>query len=708
MVGALDDTSTTTTIDDIQGDEIGSNAESGVELASRVATGRRRFSRGITLASIGSLIPYLAVLWNIRVDPLRTAVNGGIFSNFFDMQARALMRGHLNLPHGSLSIEAFISQGREYTYFPPGPALLRIPVFLLTDRLDGKFTAISMLLAWIVTAALLGRLLWRVRTIIRGTALVTQAEIVAASLVQASVLCGSVLLFLGSMPWVYHEVYAWSIPMALGAVHALIGVLERPSWGRIAATGGFTLGAILCRTTSGFACAFALLGTAVWFRTSRRSIQGRKWGWRLGVAGAVPLAIGVAINWAKFQHPFMFPLQNQIWTTVNPHRRAALAANGGDLVSPNLFWSTSVNYLRPNGVRFISTFPFITPPANVAQSYGGGFLDQTYRTGSITACMPLLVGLSVIGVVATFRRGASAAMCLFRIPLLGAAAITGGIMFYGYIAYRYTSEFMPFLIVGSAIGVTIASSRWASTNRRARRTLITVLAIGMVYGLAANAAFAVQQMYLSNPGVMLRDYTNLVDKISNVTGHPLGGFTRQSRTLPRNGPADRLQIVGDCDALFIGTGEPLAPWVPVEIRNVAFALRHIDQQSDGQRATTEIPLATFTSFATRTLFLQPVGGLRYRLGLRDSTSATLTDTMIAPGSDPIFVNILAVTDVGKYVIEVNGQPSFEVRMLERDADWATFPNVVRRITANVGTDIRGSWSIEPVPTAPALSCTRLL
>ena len=94
---------------------------------------------------------------------------------------------------------------------------------------------------------------------------------------------------------------------------------------------------------------------------------------------------------------------------------------------------------------------------------------------------------------------------------------------------------MPFLIVAAAIGVTIASSRWASAARRTQRTFIVVLAAGMVYGLAANAAFAVQQTYISNPGVMLRDYAILVDKISSFTGHPLEGFTRQSATLPRRG-----------------------------------------------------------------------------------------------------------------------------------------------------------------------------
>ena len=33
------------------------------------------------------------------------------------------------------------------------------------------------------------------------------------------------LLYLGAIPWVFHEAYAWSIAMTLGSAHALIGCL---------------------------------------------------------------------------------------------------------------------------------------------------------------------------------------------------------------------------------------------------------------------------------------------------------------------------------------------------------------------------------------------------------------------------------------------------------------------------------------------------
>lgn len=667
------------------------------------ADGRRRFTRAILVAGVGSLLPYLAVLWNFGFQPLRTALNNGIFSNFFDLQARSIMHGHLAVTPGSLSIEGFIINNKEYTYFPPGPALLRIPFFAVTNRLDGRFTALSMLMAWIVTAVMLGLLLWRVRVAIRGRTPVTKTEIVASGIVFASVMCGSVILFLGSMPWVYHEVYAWAIAMSVGAFHALLGFLQRPSWKGAAAAGGFSLGAILCRTTSGWACTFTLIGSGVYLLLSRQRRDDRRWALPIGAAGGVALLIGIAANYAKFRHPFMFPLQNQVWTGLNAHRRAALAANGGDLVSANIIWSTTVNYLRPNGVRFISAFPFITLPAKIAQSYGGGYLDQTYRTGSITACAPLLVFLSVAGLFASFRRGASGALKLLRIPMIGAAGITGGIMFYGYLAYRYTSEFMPFLIVAAVVGITTLVHRYEASSRRRKMVMMGAIACAAVYGLGANMAFALQQTYISNPGSMLRDYVVLQRKISDITGHPLNGFVRRSAELPRTGTAERLQIVGDCDAMFVGTGEPLNPWVPVEVRDVAFALQFIPSTKASPASYEEAKVAIFEGLSTSTLLIRSQGD-GFQVGLRNSDGVVYTDVISGNSSDLV---IRALTDQGQFAVVVDGRELFRVDMSQRDQNWYQLPVVVRPIAQPTVQPLATGWHVDRMMTPPVLSCTQL-
>ncbi len=216
---------------------------------------------------------------------------------------------------------------------------------------------------------------------------------------------------------------------------------------------------MLCRTTAGWACAGALLLIALWCLIRRPDDVPARWAGRLVAAALLPLAVGIAFNWAKFRHPYMFPLDDQVWTHVNEQRRLALEANGGDLVSSKIVPATSTAYLRPDGIRFTSVFPWISLPARPAENYGGSFLDQSYRTGSITAFMPLLFLLSVWGCITTFRpRGVSGAARL-RIPLLGMLAIPGAILFYGYIAYRYTSEVVPALALAGTVGYVDLSRR---------------------------------------------------------------------------------------------------------------------------------------------------------------------------------------------------------------------------------------------------------
>ena len=144
-------------------------------------------------------------------------------------------------------------------YFPPGPALLRLPLLAVTDAFDGRLTAVSLLLSWFVTMGLTAALLWRVRRMLRPSTPLDRVEAVGYGFLLLACTGGSVVLFLGSVPWVYHEAYAWAIAMALGFALSLLGVIERPTNLRIFATGAFTAGAILSRTTAGLACAVAII-----------------------------------------------------------------------------------------------------------------------------------------------------------------------------------------------------------------------------------------------------------------------------------------------------------------------------------------------------------------------------------------------------------------------------------------------------------------
>ncbi len=533
----------------------------------------RRYTRSVTAAGGLGLIAYLAVLWDFGWHPLRTAIGGADFSGFYDLQTRQLFQGNLDVPRNILGLEAFAVRGKEFMYFPPGPSFLRAPFFLFTDRLDSKFTAFSMLAAWSVSAVLIALLMWRVRLLLRGRTGLGRAEAIGFGLLLFSLMAGSVVLYLGSLPFVYHEAYAWAIAMALGATFSTIGLLHQPSTRGALAAGAFTLGAILSRTTSGWACAGGLILAALWFASGRSHQKlPRRWVATLLAAAFVPLAVGIILNWAKFRHPYFFPLQDQIWTGMSAQRRAALDANGGDLVSPSILPATVMGYFRPDGIRFSTLFPYITLPAEVPKNYGGSFLDQMYRTGSVVAFMPALVLLSGWGLITAFRRGVKREVRNLRIPLLAVLAIPLPIMFYGYIAMRYTAEFIPLFALAGSIGF-VDIARRGGPHPRCARLAFGVLAILVMFGFAANLAVSVTSARLANPGTPLTRYVRLQTILSDRTpGRPLDRLIQQAPTLPHSGPTDRIQIVGDCRAVYIGSGDPLAPWIPFEIQPLEWDL----------------------------------------------------------------------------------------------------------------------------------------
>ena len=139
----------------------------------------------------------------------------GVNADFFDIQARALFHGHLDVPPGSLGIEAFVVDGRHYMYFGPFLALLRMPVLLVTDRLDGRLTALSMLVGWFVLAAAVTVLVRRVRRRLRGDAPVGRFEAVGLAAVVATVTGGSTVVYLA--------VAAVGVPRGLHLEHGADG-----------------------------------------------------------------------------------------------------------------------------------------------------------------------------------------------------------------------------------------------------------------------------------------------------------------------------------------------------------------------------------------------------------------------------------------------------------------------------------------------------
>src|SRR4051812_18774535 len=130
----------------------------------------------------GSTVATLAFAWMVSEGRLDLFRYHRLNSDFYDAQARSMVHGKLEIPARVLNIEGFTHDGKQYTYFPPFPAFLRLPFVAVTDSLDGRLTALSLLLAFVLAISAAGVPTWRVRGLVRGDQPVGTTELVLVAL----------------------------------------------------------------------------------------------------------------------------------------------------------------------------------------------------------------------------------------------------------------------------------------------------------------------------------------------------------------------------------------------------------------------------------------------------------------------------------------------------------------------------------------------
>ena len=504
--------------------------------------GRRRFTRVALCAVAVVTVPYVWILWSLwgPVDPLRLSVYE---NNFYDLQTRAMFAGHLWIPNGSIGIEGFFHGGREYTYFGLFPSILRMPVLLVTNHLDSKLTAPSMLVAWLLTALVVPLLAWRVRGLVRGDAPLGWSEAVSYGVLIAALLGGTVLMQLASIPFVFSEDLAWSVCLALAGIFVLLGILRHPTKRQVVLALVIVLAANLNRVTTGWALTGSAVLIAGYFALGRPGPDRKKWAAAVLAVGLVPLAVGCAVNYAKFGTLFGVSNFAQEWTRVNAYRRKFLAANHNSESGTIFIPTTVLTYLRPDGIHLSSVFPFVTLPSGPPTALRGVLFDRLYRTASIPASMPLAFLLGCWGVVTAFRPRSVGQVHLTRILLLGAAG-AGALLFgWGYIADRYLADFLPFLVLAALVGMADLWRRLEGRRAPLRRTWLAAIAVLGVFSLVANIGLAVTPNEEWSTAQTL-NFVRAQKAVADLTGRSLRPLVRTGSSLPPWAPAGPL-FIGD-------------------------------------------------------------------------------------------------------------------------------------------------------------------
>lgn len=481
----------------------------------------------------GSLAAGLLFAWLLtagRADLFQRQWSG----DFYDAQAHAFLDGRLDVPADVLGVEAFVVDGKAYMYFGPVPALLRLPVAAFTDRFDGRLTQVSMLVAFAVLLAAVGRLNAQVRRLLDAP-----ARPLVDALVAFALGAGTVVLYLASRAFVYHEALLWGAALSLVAYGELVALAEDGRRRHVALACVAASLAFLTRASVG-AGPVAALGVlalvALWRRRPRDVVV-------LGAAAAVPLLLYVAVNVAKFGTLTSVPFEAQAITAVDADRREFLAENDGTLFGLRFAPTTALAYARPDGLRPWGRFPWVTYPPDVPR-VGGVRFDFVDRASSVPATMPALALLAGVGAVPLARRPAlrSAVGPL----VLGAGAGAATTLTIAFIAHRYLADTLPALVLLALVGL-----HW----RPWRAWLAGVAAVGVV----ANLALGLQYQRLFSPALDEGTRAAFVGVQAALPGRGL--VVRTGDALPADGDTGDLFASGDCDALYWHDGDG---WQPLE------------------------------------------------------------------------------------------------------------------------------------------------
>lgn len=622
---------------------------------------RRRFA---TAWAGGAAVAALAFFWMVTEGTADLLRYQRVNSDFYEAQARALLHGELAIPARTLGLEAFSHGGRTYTYFPPVPALMRLPFVAVTHSLDGRLATLFTFVAFLVALAGSGMLAWRIRSVARADHPLGRAEAAGVAFLALLVGMGSPLFFPASRPWVYHEAAIWGMAFAVCAYDQVIAFVRAPSRGRLTRAALFGAGALLSRPPIG-AGVFATLtlvlvvaAVARWRPTwagvagrlglAEPVVRNRGWLGGLAAAVAIPAAVYVAINLAKFGTPLNVPYDAQLQNLLDPHRRAVLAANGGSLFTLRAVPTQVLQLLRPDGLRLHATFPFVGAPTTRPSVVGSLRFDQLDFTASLTAAAPALVILAVVGIVRVLRSGGGP----LRLPVLGAAVVLPVSWSFLYVAQRYASDVLPLLLLLALTGFWATVGWLDHRSAWARRAVVAGFAV--VVAVGAWTGFALALEYQRNlaplvPDGLRHQYVAWQWDVADAlgVGHP--GVRRVDRLGPV-GPRDSLAVLGDCDAVYGSDGNE---WRAVERTAAAGHFRLGVRFPETERGTRQ-PLVVVGDGPDRwTIEVQSLGAGRAVLAI-PGRPAQGTAFSFTPGSESV-LDVVMDPQLGELRVVRNGR-----------------------------------------------------
>ncbi|MGB8860300.1 MAG: hypothetical protein WCC60_13625 [Ilumatobacteraceae bacterium] len=572
-----------------------------------------QWSRRITLAAT-----MLFLLVVCRWRPWELFDRGGFSTDFYDAQAHAFLRGHLDVPAGIPGPEGFLIDGKTYLYYGPMLALLRVPFAVFGSWADGRLSRVSMVVAFFVACTATFHLGRRIGAMLGGGSPRRRALLVAA------VACSPALSLAG---WnsVYDETEMWALALFLATSVALLRLWASPSRSTLLPAVALACATVLTRSSVGLGAlaAVGFTGCLLWRRHRRAAIAAGA-----GAVGGVLL--NMAFNVAKFGTLLDLPADRQLLTLQNPARAAWFAGNNGSFFSFRFLPTTVVQYLRPDTVRFERLVPFVRF-GPLATEYGSYPVEGNTPASSLTASATLLFVLALIGVVVIVRRRSWPLAAL----MAGALAAALPSFLIGFVANRYLTDMLPALVVPAAVTATVTTLPAGRAGMALRGLSVALVA----WGIWVNVSLATWVQNLKEPG-----FTEMRYRIDDAVfgGPPPSVIDLASgAAVPRDGV---VAIDGMCTGLYIAEQ---GNWVPLEL---AEGIRRVEGTAD--------PAAGPVSFTT------PQGDLRIEFsggqataGYQPNDGDAAVGSPVAIGGDQVRVVIESDPVTGHLSVGIDGRPA---------------------------------------------------
>ena len=254
-----------------------------------------------------------------------------------------------------------------------------------------------------------------------------------------------------------------------------------------------------------------------------------------------------------------------------------------------------------------------------------------------------------------------------RLPLVGAAAGTYGILTIAFIAQRYLADAVPLLVLAALAGWHFVIGR-ATTIAPAARTVGAVLLAALaLFGLWSTFSLSLFYQRELGPLVSIPQRAGMVAFQQQIDrslfGGPASGVLFVSR-LPASAPALDLAVVGSCAAVYQFDG---SEWQPVELGTAGGGIRLQVTFAPADPGKRQPLLVTGGSTPQDVVAVTWEGGNLYSFSylfdgtlLSASSKAWYQEQAVAVTPGPHQIEIDLVTQLGTVLITMDGNPVFSL------------------------------------------------